>query len=261
MALCVSAVLDILRAGISTRESLPEMPFNACIEDKRSGIQQWVRARTDDVYTALPGREGPVEEAILGPLRSGDVFVDCGANIGFYALRAAQRVGPEGVVIAVEPVASTAAQLARNATLNGATNISIIEAAVGAQRGGKAKFVAPPHSFARAMVIDAAPTSSQQPLQELGDVDVMTLDEVCAPHSSIRVLKLDVEGAELAALHGAGDALRKVHTIVLERNRDAEEIMKLVTESGFAVEEAGFTSYLTARRQSVGQGDGSQQAW
>ncbi len=39
-------------------------------------------------------------------LRSGDIIVDVGANVGLLALHAASKVGPGGQVLAVEPVPS-----------------------------------------------------------------------------------------------------------------------------------------------------------
>jgi hypothetical protein len=51
------------------------------------------------------------EEVELQKLRSmlsrGDVFVDCGANIGLWTLFAAHAVGPEGTVFAIEPHPTT----------------------------------------------------------------------------------------------------------------------------------------------------------
>jgi FkbM family methyltransferase len=66
--------------------------------------------------------EEPVTDAILETLTAGDVFVDVGANIGYFATLAACRIGERGRVIAFEPhdEARTAmrAMLARNRVLD-----------------------------------------------------------------------------------------------------------------------------------------------
>ncbi|WP_234981526.1 hypothetical protein [Fontimonas thermophila] len=67
-----------------------------------------VRAWSDDLFHALPGQEPAVEGAIRSILRPGDVFVDAGANIGFYSILASRIVGTEGRVISVEMMPQTA---------------------------------------------------------------------------------------------------------------------------------------------------------
>ena len=47
-------------------------------------------------------------------LRPGDVFIDVGANIGYYTLLASQRVGASGKVFAIEANSGTYAKLLRN---------------------------------------------------------------------------------------------------------------------------------------------------
>ncbi|MDQ3078240.1 MAG: hypothetical protein M3Q83_05285, partial [Pseudomonadota bacterium] len=61
-----------------------------------------VRARSDDLYHALPSREPAVFAAIRDNLKPGDTFVDAGANIGIFSVLAARLVGPSGRVVAVE---------------------------------------------------------------------------------------------------------------------------------------------------------------
>jgi len=62
-----------------------------------------VRRFSDDLYSIMPDREGDVNERILQCLAKGSLFVDVGANIGYYSVLAAKLVGNEGLVIAIEP--------------------------------------------------------------------------------------------------------------------------------------------------------------
>ncbi len=62
-------------------------------------------------------------------LSPGDVFVDVGANIGLYALKAARLVGPDGRVIAMEPGQVAAGQLEANLALNDFSCVEVVRKA------------------------------------------------------------------------------------------------------------------------------------
>lgn len=77
----------------------------------------------DRVISRRIRREGiwePYETALLRAfLKPGDVFVDVGANIGYFAVIAADAVGARGRVIAFEPDPDNYRLLRHNARLNG----------------------------------------------------------------------------------------------------------------------------------------------
>lgn len=79
--------------------------------------------------------ELPSVARITDGLRSGDVFVDVGANCGLYSLFAARKVGPFGRVIAIEPMPAMIARLKFNVTANKFTNVTIWEKAIGDTEG------------------------------------------------------------------------------------------------------------------------------
>src|SRR2546428_6081580 len=72
-------------------------------------------------------------------LRSGGDFVDVGAHIGMYAVRAAVELRGRGRVLAFEPNPSARAQLVENLALNGCENAAVVAAAVtaGARPAGR----------------------------------------------------------------------------------------------------------------------------
>jgi hypothetical protein len=55
--------------------------------------------------------EPEITHWLEGFLRPGDLVVDVGANTGYFSLEASKLVGPEGLVVAVEPVPSISAAL------------------------------------------------------------------------------------------------------------------------------------------------------
>jgi len=137
-------------------------------------------------------------------LRPGQVVFDIGAHVGFYTLLASQQVGPEGTVVAFEPVPGNLAFLKRHLELNNVNNVLIFDCAV-ADTEGLAGFV----------------LGCDSHMGHLGDsgglaVRIVTLDGLIAAGQVPvpNVLKLDIEGAELAALRGASQLLNIYHPVV-----------------------------------------------
>ncbi len=74
-------------------------------------------------------------QLVLERLRPGSVFLDLGANIGYYTVLASQAVGSAGRVIAFEPEPGNFELLRRNAELNGLANATLVQAAASDQEG------------------------------------------------------------------------------------------------------------------------------
>ena len=153
-------------------------------------------------------------------LRHGDAFVDGGAHIGYLTLLASSCVGPAGTVHAFEPVSRTYDALARNVERNRATNVRLNKMALG-PRDGTLDLELPIDPQGDAILAWGA-TAIQAGRGAVERVPMTTLDAY-TDHSklrSIRVLKLDLEGAELGALEGARDLLkhRRAEYLVVELN-------------------------------------------
>ena len=142
----------------------------------------------------------------LGRLRPGDTFVDIGAHIGYFALPAARRVGPRGRVIAVEPVASSAALLRRNVALNRFEHVEVVEAAA-SDRDGRAEL----RIAADSAMWATLRSDTFDHVAATVSVPTRSLDSVLAERGwpTVAGIKLDVEGAESDVLRGADEALRR----------------------------------------------------
>src|SRR5690606_34564883 len=104
LAFVGSAVIDSWKYTRDPRGHLtPSARREVTMRLRDCGARLSVRANTDDILHVLPGREKDVHDAILGGLVPGVIFVDVGANIGYYSVLAALRVSPHGSVMAVEP--------------------------------------------------------------------------------------------------------------------------------------------------------------
>lgn len=154
-------------------------------------------------------------------LQRGEVFVDVGANAGYYTLLASRIVGNEGLVVAFEPSVRIRAQLERNVLLNGVANASIRPQAISREQG-KASFFesADPRNSGTAS-LQPGPGRVASP----ETVATTTLDEVADELGRrIDVLKVDVEGAELDVIAGGERTLssREAPTIVFEHFGEGE---------------------------------------
>jgi len=139
--------------------------------------------------------ERHVQQAIADNLKTGDVFYDVGANIGFFSMLAARLVGPKGRVHAFEPEPRNAAAIHRNAGLNSFANITVHEAAV-ADTDGTIKLIVTEHPGGATIDADSAGADAQHTIE----VRSLTLDSLKADPPTF--VKIDVEGAEPAALRG-----------------------------------------------------------
>lgn len=241
--LLVSAVVDTLLSFARAGNLAPRTLWDVRLRLRRLDVDVTfsVRGGTDDVYSVLPRREGVVHDALLDRLRPGDVFVDGGANIGYYTVLAARRVGPSGQVIGIEPIPPTLGQLRRNVAENGASNVALHAVALGAAPGVLVLQVA------GGMYGLGSPDSREG--GQAFEVPVATLDSLCGGLPRIALVKLDVEGGELAALQGAEQVLARTAALVVECNKDAPAIHDLLSRHGFTVRPLSFATYVLAERK------------
>lgn len=140
--------------------------------------------------------EPDVSHVIEQRLAPGDVFVDIGANIGYDTLLASHRVGRTGRVVSIEASGRTFGLLQRNLSLNDAANVRAVHVAI-ADRPGKLELYETDSGN-----IGAATTLSSRGGRLLESVEALPLLSVLSPAelARIRLIKMDVEGAELAIL-------------------------------------------------------------
>jgi FkbM family methyltransferase len=136
-------------------------------------------------------------------VRKGATVFDLGANIGYCSAHFATMVGPGGRVFAFEPSPTCLRTLVKIERLDRNHIIKVVPKAISDKCRAALYYETEAtisHGFGR---IDERPSVSHNVTQEV-IVDVTSLDEFCAENEIVRVdfIKLDVEGAELDALHG-----------------------------------------------------------
>lgn len=160
-------------------------------------------------------------------LEPGDLFLDVGANVGSYAIWAAE-LGAE--VIALEPAAETFPLLVENIALNGYP-IDAIQAAAGAECG-IAQFTEGRDCVNRFDPLGAVQT------------EVVTVDSLIDGRT-VAGMKVDVEGSEIDVLLGSSRALaeQRIRLIQLEWNSASQEavgtdrlpVANLLTKYGYGL--------------------------
>lgn len=150
---------------------------------------------------------------MLRALKEGDCAVDAGANIGFFTLLMSKLVGETGQVLAFEPGPNNIGKLYTNLALNGCRNVKVVEKPLWSSEAKVNLF-----SYADGGTDSLWPLHDNDKSEQLA---ATTLDLGClrAP----KLIKLDIEGAEVRALRGAWATLKNHPIIVTEMNEIALE--------------------------------------
>lgn len=140
-------------------------------------------------------------------LRPGDTFIDVGANAGYFSAMAASIVGRAGRVHAFEPNPQVSRLLDRTVERNGYQERMRVNPLAVTDRAGSVQLWCRP---------DGRATDDATTVQQAGrvpvQVDSITLDAYCkqAGVERIRLIKIDVEGAELDVFRGASHVLTTI---------------------------------------------------
>ncbi len=141
--------------------------------------------------------EPEVTAFFMRSVRPGDTALDLGAHVGYFTLLLAKLVGPRGRVVAFEPHPENFALLSKNVRENGYGNVSLYQAAV-ADRSGRGwllpdQFNSGDHRLAKLPPTDPSAI----------EIDTVALDDqLRSLAGTSRWIKMDVQGAEVAALRG-----------------------------------------------------------
>jgi FkbM family methyltransferase len=193
---------------------------------------------------------GTLIKKILGP---GDVFLDVGANIGYFSLLAAIQQ-PSAKVIAFEPVSSVFDKLEENISINNAKNITAIKVAVGKKNEAREIYISGADNMGM--------SSFQKPENYSGrfeKVNTIAIDEWIRSSGlpGINLIKLDIEGSEFAALEGMNETLQNFKPLVItEINPAALKAFDLAPADIFnylkKLDYSGFLILKDARLEHVG---------
>jgi len=163
------------------------------------------------------------------PIRAGDVVIDIGANQGFFSCYAAFKGAR---VFAFEPVPELCQRLRENVVRNGFSDrVTIQQCAVGASSGFTDLFVSSFLGGAQSTIVPEFVRSAGVPVVQTIRVECKTLPQILEglPLQTVRLCKLDVEGAELAILKTLSPAdLARIQSFALEYHQEAYDLNTLL---------------------------------
>jgi FkbM family methyltransferase len=154
-----------------------------------------------------PCHEEEITPLVLSLLPAGGVFLDIGAHVGHYALRAARKASR---VIALEPNPDTAARLRENIALNSITNVDVAELAAW---DGTARF-----SLKKVHDCYVRDGSNYLVPDPAGTVWGARLDDILSKYplrpDRLDLVKIDAEGSDLHVISGMDDLLTRFRPVL-----------------------------------------------
>jgi FkbM family methyltransferase len=206
-----------------------------------SSLQYWKRD--------LSGIAPELFEIARKLVRPQDVVWDIGANVGLFSFAAAAKVGPSGQVLAVEPDPWLGSLLRRSAevSFSDAAAVKVLSAAVSeslgiaefniASRGRSSNFVSGYGSTQRGGSRGSFP------------VITVTLDWLMDYFGAPTLIKIDIEGMELAALRGASRLLQLRPTLIMEAtDKNNSDIFAMLTTNRYQLLETDLQTVINADR-------------
>ena len=165
-------------------------------------------------------------------LKSGMNIIDVGAHIGVYTVLAAEKVGKDGKVIAIEPEQKNYKQLVENIKLNNFQNVIPINIAL-ADYNGSGKLYLSSFSDGHSLIFN-------EDKNLYLNVPIKTIDRLLEELdiSKIHLIKIDAEGAEIPILKGAEKTLKtnpNIKLIIATEHypSEAEEVCQFLNDRGF----------------------------
>ena len=181
----------------------------------RYGLKLWVDLNDIGVSAGCLRDDWEQSETdlILSLLCPGDTFIDVGANIGWFTILAAHKVGPNGRVYAFEPRSDRYERLVRSVVENGFEARCIVEK-IGlgsAETELDLGWIPEEHNPGHSFLMTAAQIEGSEWIEtvRVAPLDSYGIDQ------TIKVMKIDVEGAEPGVIEGARALIARDHPVLL----------------------------------------------
>lgn len=189
-------------------------------------------------------------------VKSDTVFIDVGANVGYFSIAIGNRLGRGGRVFAFEPHPDLTGLIERSIQLNSLENVVTVARCAVSDREGVLDLFYPAGHLGRG----TASLALDEPGSNIA-VPAHRLDDLLPPGLVVDLVKIDVEGHELQVLRGMESILRRSPgiKILFEKLGDASEasnaIAALLRGHGLALYGVGPNAVLAALD------DASYRAW
>lgn len=198
--------------------------------------------KKDSLRLSINGIYEEVETGIVKKeVKSGEIVLDVGANIGYYTLILAKLVGSQGRVYAFEPEPTNFEVLKKNIEMNGYQNVILNQSAVGIEKGRTKLYLSEIKTGMHRIY-------KSKYCKDHIEVDIIKLDDYLTDNNiykNIDFVKIDVEGAELAVLEGMQETLNS--------NQRLKMLVEFVPESNieFGVKPFEVLNFLKYNRFKI----------
>ena len=178
------------------------------------------------IFSGSFGADEPEYTWVEAIIRPDDWVIDIGANVGHYALKFSKLVGKNGRVIALEPVPRTFHLLTANMENSSFQNVTLLN--VAASDKNTVRYVNVPtsqtgmHNYYRASIIKNDSSLN---------VFCIKIDSLLLSNK-IALVKIDVEGHELAVLSGMNELLKRDHPYLIVE-ASSETIINYLKSYGY----------------------------
>ena len=184
------------------------------------------RKHLRDLATAAEPEEAEVRRVI----RKDDTVLDIGANFGVFTKLFSQLVGPQGSVIAFEPVPLTFRTLAAGVKRYRRSNVQTMNKAV-SDHVGPVFMVVPQYEESLGDNLYQASIVHSAEAPETFSIEAITIDSLRLPR--VDFMKIDVEGHELEVLHGSRQTLERHHPTLMVEVTSSRTVEYLCGEMGY----------------------------
>lgn len=180
--------------------------------------------------------EAVTTNVILSSLKEGDVFINVGADIGYFTCLAARHVGPSGAVYAFEPNPESFRMLKKNIEDNNLDNVKIFPYAVEEKKNSRPFYANGPFG-----------TLGFDRFRDGGkviDVETTYLDNIFGD-KAVNMVLIDAEGSEAKIIRGMARMLAKnpdlklileFNPVLIEGSGDSpKELLDGLLSAGFTL--------------------------
>lgn len=169
-------------------------------------------------------------------LKDGDIVLDIGANIGYFSLLARHCVGKDGHIYSFEASPAICKMLIRNIGINSIDNVSVYNNAVIDSERNVDFYVANDSHLGISSIRSINDASYKQVIKGIS-IDSL-LDKVC----NIKLIKIDIEGAEYHALKGMIKVIQRDRPYIVfeltdmylrDAGSSANDVMQLLYDNNY----------------------------
>ncbi len=178
--------------------------MNNLAQTKVGGFDFWYRREDRFIGQRVAlGKYEPYETLLMmGQVTKGDVIIDVGANIGYYSVLLAEKVGKIGKVYAIEPEKLNFEILKKNIESNKFKNVELVEAGAG-DRSEERELEKSEKNYGDHRISKSPSASPRPPLTRGKEqiVEIVRLDDVIK--EKVNLIKIDTQGYEPYVVAGA----------------------------------------------------------